>query len=106
MVAFFATLALVVALALIPAGIAASHSPGAYAASLSADASQGHVHTWEPADAAQHDATDHEHQTAAILPGSGNTVCDACTIALHGEARLSVGRNRDGPRRPPREDVI
>ena len=104
--ALIATLTLVVALALMPAGFAASHGPGAYAASLSADAGHGHVHTWELADVAQHDKTDHEHQTAAILPGSGNTICEACTVALHGEARLSVGHSRDGPRRPPREDVI
>ena len=98
MVALIATLALVVALALIPAGIAASHGPGAYAASRSADASQGHVHTWEPADAAQHDATDHEHQTAAILPGTGNTVGDACTVALHGFLSTAIETDREGRR--------
>ena len=99
-----ATLALVLALALSPAGIAASHGPGNYAASLSVDA--GHVHPWDQAGAAHHDATDHEHQTAAILPGSGNTICDACTVALQSAARLSGGHDQDRPRRPLREDVI
>ena len=101
-----ATLALVVAMALSPIGIAASHGPGTFGASLSDGAGIGHDHQWDEAGAAHHDATDHEHQTAAIAPPSGSIICDACTVALYGEVPLSVGHNRDGPRRPPRGDVI
>lgn len=104
-VALIAMLALIVALAVVPAGLAASHGPGAYAASLEAGAGHGHVHTWEDTDATQHDATDHEHQTAAILPGSGHSGIVIHTVRLCGTERQSFGRSRDGPRRPPRGRV-
>ncbi|MGL6211984.1 MAG: hypothetical protein ACRC14_19330 [Paracoccaceae bacterium] len=105
-VALIATLALILALAFVPAGLAASHGPGAYAASLEAGAGHGHVHTWDDTDATQHDATDHEHQTAAILPASGHAGFDVHAVRLYGAERKSFGRSRDGPRRPPRGRVI
>jgi hypothetical protein len=96
------SLVLALTLAFVPAGIVASHGPGAFAATPVADAASAHVHTWEEADAAQHDATDHEHQTAAILVGAGCTRIEKCDGIPNGNARIAVGYSRDGPRKPPR----
>ena len=89
-------------LAFAPFAVSATHGPGAVVESLqtaAADAVHGHLHS---ADAAAHDATDHEHLvTGLLLGGDGSffAISDAVTL---GKSHMANGLPRDGPRRPPR----
>jgi hypothetical protein len=88
-----------------PLIITATHGPGAHARALdavAADLAHGHSHDLDGDGSPQHDATDHEHQTPGLLQDPGHPVFDVAAADLHAEARLRDGRERDGPRRPPR----
>lgn len=98
---------LVLALVLAPVLIALSHGPGAvHVAQQIVLADQTHGHTHAEDDAGQHDATDHEHQVTAILTPPGKSVFDRHPVRLLQEATVTDGRNREGPRRPPRAVLI
>lgn len=55
---------------------------------------------------AGHDATDHEHQTQAMLDGACKTVFAPGAPALGMTDVSGVHRAREGPRRPPRQDAV
>ncbi|MGQ0563865.1 MAG: hypothetical protein ACT4OK_02170 [Gemmobacter sp.] len=99
-------LAVVLALVLVPVGIAVEHGAGAAFSMVAAEDGDADNHVWEDAEEGQHDATDHEHQTTALLPGAGGNWVEASAILLLVGGRVPVGRSRDGPRRPPCSGVI
>ena len=98
-------LSLVLALILAPLATIASHGPGAYAAVISAVAdglAQGHSHDLAEGGTADHDATDHDHQTMAVVPPAAQQDRDAGLATPFIDLHVAAGRERAGPRRPPR----
>lgn len=95
------TMLLVLALALAPAIIVATHGPAA-AAAAEEIATHGHSHGDDGSLFQGHDATDHEHQSIALLAGKHDG-----DHAFKDRARNMINIAADGwpqdlPRRPPR----
>ena len=95
------TVLVVLALVLAPAIIVATHGPAAMAAAEEI-AAHGHSHGDEGEVFQGHDATDHDHQSVAILTGKQDS-----DDAYRGQTRVLItvaadGRAEDLPRRPPR----
>ena len=98
-------LCLVLALILAPLVTIASHGPGAYAEALSAsadDLAHGHSHDLMDAGPGTHDATDHDHQTMALIPISAPQDRNAAPAAAFMDLYAAAGREREGPQCPPR----
>lgn len=109
----FWSLAVMLALLLGPLFTIATHGPGAYAVAMEQaaqdiahnpfhDHAHGHSHDRTSDGSNGHDASDHEHQSFAVLPRNEHTAPDAEADDLFIEAALATGLERDGPRRPPR----
>lgn len=95
------------ALLLAPTVIQSSHGPGAIYLAQKADlAKQAHGHSHDQDAVGQHDATDHEHQVSAILPGTAKSGFTVQSAVLFRDMPLADGHSRDGPRRPPRDALI
>lgn len=91
------------ALLFAPLLVTASHGPGSYALALEAVAADlAHGHSHDAVGSPSHDATDHEHQTLGVIEDRRQAVFDVAVADLRSEFRLQEGRQRDGPRRPPR----
>lgn len=109
----FWSLAVMLALLLTPLFTIATHGPGAYAdamAKAAQDSAHGHSHDHTHSHSHDgtldgsngHDATDHEHQSFAVIPPSEHPTPDEQADDLFIEASLATGLERDGLRRPPR----
>lgn len=104
---FVVAVMLLLGLILAPVVVLPSHGPGAdYLAQQVDLAQQNHGHSHAGDSAGQHDATDHEHQAAAILTGSGSFGLDLQAAVPFDDMPLADGHSRDGPRRPPRDALI
>lgn len=101
--------ALLCALILAPVVLSVTHGPGAVASAMQAEAAKvahGHSHDWDgPGKSGQHDATDHEHNFAVVLPSWGNEVFGLSSVAKADGPRWHAELSRDGPRRPPRSSI-
>lgn len=98
-------LILLLALALAPHGMTASHGPADYAraiAALAADHAHGHSHDFDGSGSGAHNVFDHDHQTYALILHSGDDAPIAAPAALLMDATSAEGRARDRLRRPPR----
>lgn len=109
----FWSLAVMLALLLTPLFTIATHGPGAYADAMekvaqdiahnhSHDHAHGHSHDGTSDGSNAHDATDHEHQSFAVLPRNEHPAPSAEADDLSIEESLASGLERDGLRRPPR----
>lgn len=95
------TMVTVLALALAPAIIVATHGPAAMAEPAEF-AAHGHSHDSDGDPWQSHDAMDHEHQHNAVLTGRAEAH-DVPAERLHVlNARVADGRAEDRPKRPPR----
>ena len=97
---FSAFLSLMLALA--PFALFESHGPGAVVEAMQTavgDTVHGHSHS---ADAAAHDATDHEHLVTGLLIGGDGSFYAISDAVTFGKSHMANGLPRDGPRRPPR----
>ncbi len=95
------TMLMVLALVLAPVIIVATHGPAA-AAAAEEIAAHGHSHSDDGGLFQSHDATDHDHQSAAVLVGK-----DESDTAFGDRTRVLITVAADGwpqdlPRRPPR----
>ncbi len=92
----------ILALALAPMWNALTHGPGAWveAATAAAEAlDHGHAYAGGPAG---HDASDHEHLHAAILPQAFGTPVALPLVRLPTALVLARTRVPEEPERPPR----
>lgn len=96
---------LALALLLAPAVVAWSHGPTAALEAelaLAEAMSHGHAHAIDDNGPARHDATDHEHQTLGVLPGTSPARAARARGSAASSPLVRPGRAREGPRRPPR----
>ncbi|MCA0273820.1 MAG: hypothetical protein LCH69_17395 [Proteobacteria bacterium] len=99
------SMVVIAALLIAPLVVAVTHGPGAQAQALNAvavDLALGHSHVTDGDGSLQHDAADHEHQTAGLLQDPGHSGLDVATSEMHVETCLRDGCQSDGPHRPPR----
>ena len=90
------------ALLMSPAIVTATHSP-ADTLAISELALHGHSHDGlAELPTADHDATDHEHQLSALLPGSTAAGVRHRSAASTNVVLGRAGLILQGPRRPPR----
>ncbi len=104
----FWSVAVICALLIAPLFTITTHGPGAYAEAVAAaaeDLAHGHSHDFSGDGSASHDATDHEHQSFAVIPRAEHPIPDEEADDLYIEASFASGLDRGGPRRPPRLDV-
>ena len=98
------------ALLLAPVIISVTHGPGDAANAIQAaavKAAHGHTHEWDgPGKPGQHDATDHEHNFAVVLPGGALSVFELNSVAFASDLGCSVGMSGNGLRRPPRDSIV
>lgn len=96
------------ALLIAPLFTIATHGPGAYAEAVAAaaeDLAHGHSHDFSADGSSSHDATDHEHQSFAVIPRAEHPTPGEVSEDLFIDASFASGLERDGPRRPPRLEV-
>ena len=102
-------MALLCAVIMAPVILSVTHGPGSVADAMQAVAVQvahGHSHDWEdPGKPGQHDATDHEHNVAVVLPSEALSVFELTSAVFASEFGFSAGVSGNGLRRPPRDSI-
>lgn len=101
-----AVLFLLLSLGFAPVVDALTHGPGTLA--TEADHAAWYAEkreVWQAQDHQHHDSTDHDHSTVIILASHENEVFNLTTAIELSDLPTLNAAIRDGPRRPPREEV-
>lgn len=103
-------LVLLCAVIMAPVILSVTHGPGSVADAMQAVAVQvahGPSHDRdEPGKPGQHDATDHEHNVAVVLPSGVLSVFELSSVVSGRELGFSAGMSGKSLRRPPRDSIV
>lgn len=103
-------LVLLCAVIMAPVILSVTHGPGSVAEAMQAVAVQvahGPSHDRdEPGKPGQHDATDHEHNVAVVLPSGVLSVFELSSAVSGRELGFSAGMSGKSLRRPPRDSIV